>query len=117
MRGSVNTAVRLRIARKGQDTPIELTIVRGLVRSASAAGADLQVAVKDGKLEIEASGALPVLDFEKGAPTTVVPLSSNEFLVDGGDHTRLAFLQDGAGKATSLVLNPGPWQIAGLRIN
>ena len=81
------------------------------------AGADLQVAVKDGKLEIEASGALPVLDFEKGAPTTVVPLSSSEFLVDGGDHTRLAFLQDGAGKATSLVLNPGPWQIAGLRIN
>jgi hypothetical protein len=27
------------------------------------------------------------------------------------------FLQDGAGKATSLVLNPGPWQIAGQRIN
>jgi hypothetical protein len=47
-----------------------------------------------------------VLDFEKGAPTTVVPLSSS-----------LAFLQDGAGKATSLVLNPGPWQIAGQRIN
>jgi CubicO group peptidase (beta-lactamase class C family) len=117
MRGPVNTAIRLRIARKGQDTPIELTIVRALVRSASAAGADLQVAVKDGKLEIEASGALLVLDFEKGAPTTVVPLSSSEFLVDGGDHTRLAFLQDGAGKATSLVLNPGPWQIAGLRIN
>jgi len=117
MRGPVNTAIRLRIARKGQDTPIELTIVRALVRSASAAGADLQVAVKDGKLEIEASGALLVLDFEKGAPTTVVPLSSSEFLVDGGDHTRLAFLQDGAGKATSLVLNPGPWQIAGQRIN
>ena len=58
-----------------------------------------------------------MLDFEKGAPTTVVPLSSSEFLVDGGDHTRLAFLQDGAGKATSLVLNPGPWQIAGQRIN
>ena len=40
-------------------------------------------AVKDGKLQIEARGTLPVLDFEKGAPTTVVPLSSNEFLVDG----------------------------------
>jgi hypothetical protein len=40
-----------------------------------------------------------------------------EFLVDGGNHTRLAFLQDGAGKATSLVLNRGPWQIAGQRIN
>jgi hypothetical protein len=116
MRGPVNTSIRLRIVRKEQDEPIELTIVRAPIRLPGA-GADLQVAVKDGKLEIEASGALPVLDFEKGAPTTVVPLSGSEFLVDGGDHTRLAFLQDGAGKATSLVLNPGPWQIAGLRIN
>jgi hypothetical protein len=118
MRGPVNTEVRLRIARKGQDAPIDLTIVRAPIRAASGgAWADLQVAVRDGKLQIEASGALPVLDFEKGAPTTVVPLSSNEFLVDGGDHTRLAFLHDGAGKATTLVLNPGPWQITGDRIN
>jgi CubicO group peptidase (beta-lactamase class C family) len=118
LRGPANTGVRLRIARKGQDTPIELTIVRAQIRAASGeAEADLQVAVKDGKLEIEASGALPVLDFEKGAPTTVVPLSSREFLVDGGDHTRLAFMQDGDGRATSLVLNPGPWEITGQRIN
>jgi hypothetical protein len=117
-RGPVNTEVRLRIARKGQNTPVELTIVRAAIRAASAgAAADLQVAVKDGKLQIEARGTLPVLDFEKGAPTTVVPLASNEFLVDGGDHTRLAFLHDGAGRATSLVLNPGPWQITGHRIN
>jgi CubicO group peptidase (beta-lactamase class C family) len=118
MRGPVNTEIRLRIARKGQDAPIELTIVRAPIRAASGgAWTDLQVAVKDGKLQIEASGALPVLDFEKDAPTAVVPLSSNEFRVDGGDHTRLAFLHDGAGKATGLVLNPGPWQITGHRIN
>ena len=116
MRGPVNTAIGLRIARKGQDAPIELTIVRAPIRAASGgAGADVQVTVRDGKLQIEASGALPVLDFEKGASTTVVPLSSNEFLVDGGDHTRLAFVHDGAGKATSL--NPGPWQITGHRVN
>ena len=108
----------MRIARKGQDAPIELRIVRAPIRAASGgAWTDLQVAVKDGKLQIEASGALPVLDFEKGASTTVVPLSSNEFLVDGGDHTRLAFVHDGAGKATTLVLNPGPWQITGHRVN
>jgi hypothetical protein len=113
MRGPVNTAVRLRIARKGQDVPIELTIVRAGIR---LAGAELQVAVNDGKLLIDAIGA-PVLDFEKGAPITVVPMSSNEFLVDRGEHTRLAFERDEAGKATRLVLNPGPWQIAGRRIN
>jgi hypothetical protein len=79
-------------------------------------GSDLQVAVNDGKLQIEANGA-PALDFEKAAPITVVPMSSNEFFVDGGDHTRLAFERDETGKATRLVLNPGPWEIAGRRIN
>jgi hypothetical protein len=114
MRGPVNTEVRLRIARNGQNAPVELRIVRAPIR---VAGTDLQVALKDGKLQIEGKGALPVLDFEQDAPIAVVPLSRNEFLVDGGDHTRLAFMHDGAGKATSLVLNPGPWEITGHRIN
>ena len=116
MRGPVNTTLRLRIARKGQDAPIELAIVRGTIRKPGT-GADLQVAAKDGKLQIEAGGALPVLDFEKGAPIAVVPMSRDEFFVDGGDHTRLAFLHDDPGKVTGLVLNPGPWQITGQRIN
>jgi CubicO group peptidase (beta-lactamase class C family) len=116
MRGPVNTTVRLKIARKGQDGPIELTIVRAVIRP-EAAGSDLQVAVKDGKLLIEGRGALPVLDFEQGAPIAAVPMSRNAFVVDGGDHTRMAFLHEGAGEPTGLVLNPGPWQITGQRIN
>ena len=61
-------------------------------------------------------GALPILDFEQGVPIAVVPMSSHEFFVDAGEHTRMAFLGDG-GKPTGLVLNPGPWQITGRRIN
>jgi CubicO group peptidase (beta-lactamase class C family) len=114
MRGPVNTTVRLRIVRKGQDGPIEVPLVRAQIRLQGAA--DLQVVNKDGRLLIEASGDLPVLDFEKGAAIPVVAMSNNEFFVDGGDHTRLAFLRDGAG-AMRLVLNPGPWQITGQRIN
>jgi CubicO group peptidase (beta-lactamase class C family) len=114
MRGLLDTRARLKIVRKGQENPVEVSVVRALVRRP---GADLEVAVKDGKLLVEANGTLPVLDFAKGAPVAAVPMSSNEFVVDGGDHTRFAFLQDGAGRATSLVLNPGPWQIAGQRIN
>jgi CubicO group peptidase (beta-lactamase class C family) len=116
MRGPVNTTIRLKIARKGRDAPMELEIVRAPIRR-TGTGTDLQVAVKDGKLQIEASGALPVLDFEKGSPIAVVPMSRDEFFVDGGDHTRLAFLHDEAGKMTGLVLNPGPWQITGQRSN
>jgi hypothetical protein len=44
-------------------------------------------------------------------------MSGNEFFVDGGDRIRLAFLCDGADPETRLVLNPGPWQITGHRIN
>ena len=106
MRGPVNTTVRLKIARKGQATPIELTVVRAVILP-EAAGTDLQVAVKDGKLLIEDKSALPVLDFEQGAPIAALPTSQNEFVVDGGDHTRMAFLQAGTGEATDLVLNPG----------
>jgi hypothetical protein len=115
MRGLVNTMIRLKIARKGRDAPIELEIVRAPIRR-TGTGSDLQVAVKDGKLQIEASGALPILDFEKSAPIPVVPMSNNEFFVDGGDRTRLAFVRDEAGPMR-LVLNPGPWQITGQRIN
>ena len=43
MRGPVNTRIRLRIVRNGQDEPIELTIVRAPIQ---LQGADLQVAVK-----------------------------------------------------------------------
>jgi hypothetical protein len=114
MRGPVNTSVRLRIVRKGQDGPIETSLVRARIRLQAA---DLQVAVKDGKLLIEADGTLPVLDFEKGVPVAVVPTSSNAFFVDGGDHTRIAFLSEAGGRATGMVLNPGPWQVTGQRID
>jgi CubicO group peptidase (beta-lactamase class C family) len=113
LRGPVDTKVRLRIVRKGQDRPIEVSLVRAQIR---LPGADLQVVNKAGHLLVEASGDLPLLDFKKGAATTVVPMSSNEFFVDGGDRTRLAFLRDGTG-LMRLVLNPGPWQITGQRIN
>jgi len=114
LRGPVNSTVRLTIMRKGQDQPIEVSIVRALIR---AAGTDLQVAVTDGELRIKASGVLPVLDFELGAWVTLTAMSENEFFVDGGDHTRLVFERDAAGKPARLVLNPGPWQITGRRIN
>ena len=114
LRGPVNSTVRLTIMRQGQDQPIEVSIVRALIR---VAGIDLQIAVTDGTLRIKASGNLPVLDFDLGAWVAVTAMSENEFFVDGGDHTRLVFERDAAGKPAQLVLNPGPWQITGQRIN
>jgi C-terminal processing protease CtpA/Prc len=113
MRGPVNTTVRLRIRRNGNG-PIEVSIVRALVRVAAA---DLKVAVTDGKLMVGASGNLPILDFDLGASVAVTAISENEFFVEGGDHTRLAFERDKVGRPARLVLNPGPGQITGQRIN
>ena len=42
-----------------------------------------------------------------------------EFRVEGGDHTRLAFVKDvkdREGKVIKVLLNPGPWQIEGRRV-
>jgi CubicO group peptidase (beta-lactamase class C family) len=115
LRGSAGTTARLRIVRNRQDAPIEVPIVRAPIKLPGAG--DLQVAVKDGKLLITATGTLPVLDFDKGAPVAITAIAENEFFVDGGGHTRLAFERDEAGKPARLVLNPGPWQITGQRIN
>lgn len=112
--GPANSTAHLTIMRKGQDRPIEISAVRAPIH---VAGIDLQAGVKDGKLRIKASGTLPVLDFNLGAWVAVTAISENEFFVDGGDHTRLVFERDAAGKPAQLVLNPGPWQITGQRIN
>jgi CubicO group peptidase (beta-lactamase class C family) len=116
MRGPVNTTIRLKIARKGRDAPIEFEVVRAPIRR-TGTGADLQVTVVDGRLQIQNNVALPILDFEKGAPIAVAPISSDKFFVDGDDHTRIAFLYDETSKVAGLVLNPGPWQVIGQRSN
>jgi len=115
MRGPVDAPVRLKIVRMGQDQPLELAIVRTAIRLPATVA--LEVAAENGRLLVESRGTVPVLDFEKGAPVAAVPMSNDEFVVVGGDRTRLAFLHDATGKATGLVLNPGPWQITGQRIN
>ncbi len=43
----------------------------------------------------------------------VADLSKDEFHVESGDHTRIAFTRDAAGKVNGAVLNPGPWEQRG----
>jgi len=62
--GRVNTKIRLRIVRKRADRAND----RLCGDPPARAGPDVQVAVKDGKLGIETSGALPAPDFERTPP-------------------------------------------------
>jgi CubicO group peptidase (beta-lactamase class C family) len=108
--GPFNATIKLKITRQGQHDPLVVAFAREAVPLHSVA---LQIRVADGKLVVEATGGWSILDFDKGRPTPVAILSQDEFRVERGDHTRIAFLRDAAGKVNGAVLNPGPWEQRG----
>ncbi|MGV7215868.1 serine hydrolase [Bradyrhizobium sp. UFLA05-112] len=108
--GPTNAMIKLKIIRAKQTDPLVVAFAREAVPSRSVA---LQVGVADGKLVVEATGAWSILDFDKGQPTPLAALSKDEFHVESGDHTRIAFRRDEAGKVNGAVLNPGPLEQRG----
>ena len=108
LRGPANTTIRMKIVHKGQDSASDLSVVRADRR---ANAVRLQVRIEQGKLVAEATGAWPILEFEKGKATPLVATSSNEFAGDDEEHSRIAFVRDAAGKVSGLILNPGPWEL------
>jgi CubicO group peptidase (beta-lactamase class C family) len=114
LRGKIDTPVRLKISRYGEDKPVDVTIVREAIR---IPGARIEVRVEDGKLMVAATGRWAVLDFDKDKPLPMTATSDTEFRHEGGDHTRLAFVRDQAGKVSGVVLDPGPWEIRATKID
>ena len=109
--GPVNAAIKFKIIRATQSGPLVVACAREAVPAQSVA---LQVSVVDGKLVVEATGQWSILDFDKGQPTPVAVRSKDELQVESGDHTRIAFVRDAAGKVNGAVLNPGPWEQRGI---
>jgi CubicO group peptidase (beta-lactamase class C family) len=108
--GPVNATIKLKIIRRKHSDPLVVTFAREAVPSHSV---QLRIRVADGKLVVEATGGWSILDFDKGQPTPLAVRSRDEFYVQGGDHTRIAFTRDAVGKVTGAVLNPGPWEQRG----
>ena len=108
--GPVNATIKFKIIRQKQNDPLVVAFAREPVPSHSV---ELQIRVADGKLVVDATGGWSILDFDKGQPTPVAALSRDEFYVESGDHTRIAFIRDAAGKVNGAVLNPGPWEQRG----
>jgi CubicO group peptidase (beta-lactamase class C family) len=111
--GPAGTKVDLTIERKDVDRPLQVTVMREVIYGPPV---KLQVRLAADKLMIESTGAWPILDFEEGKPVAVTAMSSTEFYVDNGDHTRIAFVRDAARKVSGAVLNPGPRQQSGVRL-
>src|SRR5580698_7520462 len=109
--GPVNAAIGLKIIREKQGDPLVVSFAR---EAAPAHSVQLRVRVADGRLVVEATGGWSILDFDKGQPTPVAVRSKDEFQVESGDHTRIAFVRDAAGKVNGAVLNPGPWEQRGV---
>lgn len=112
--GPVDAAIKLKIIRATQSDPLVVAFPREAVPAHSVA---LQVRVADGKLVVEATGQWSILDFDRGRRTPVAIRSKDEFQVEGGDRTRLAFTRDAAGKVNGAILNPGPWEQRGTLAN
>ena len=108
--GPVNATIKLKITRQAQNDPLVVAFAREAVPLRNV---QLQIRVADGKLVVKAIGLWSILDFDKGRPTSVAVLSRDEFYVESGDHTRIAFIRDAAGKVNGAVLNPGPWEQRG----
>ena len=108
--GPVNATIKLKIIRQKQTDPLVVAFAREAVPLRSV---QLQIRVADGKLVVKATGGWSILDFDKGQPTPVAVLSRDEFYVESGDHTRIAFIRDAAGKVNGAVLNPGLWEQRG----
>ena len=109
--GPVNAVIKLKVIRATRSDPLVVAFAREAVPAHTIA---LQIRVADGKLVVEATGGWSILDFDKGEPMPVALLSNDEFHVESGDHTRIAFIRDAAGKVNGAVLNPGPWEQRGV---
>ena len=97
LRGKAGTATTLTLLRAGGVTP-------------------LTIRLEDGKLLAEATVTWPILEIEKGTSVELWPLSRTEFSLDRSERTRLAFLNDQAGKVLGVALNPGPYAITGVKV-
>jgi CubicO group peptidase (beta-lactamase class C family) len=112
--GPAGSKVSVKIIRGGVHQPFDVAIVRALIRRPMA---QLTVRLEGGSLLVDSTGAAPVYEFEQGKPLALRASSNGEFLVDGGYHTRMAFVRDAAGQASAAILNPGRWEQRGFKTN
>jgi CubicO group peptidase (beta-lactamase class C family) len=105
LRGAANTAIKMKIVHKGQDSASDFIVVRADRRVDTVR---LQARLEQGKLVAEATGAWPILEFEKGKATPLVATSGNEFTVDDEDHT--GRFRQGCGRQ-SLRAHPESWAL------
>lgn len=54
-------------------------------------------------------------DLRDDRKTQLITLTDSDFYIAGRYKTRLSFVRDQSGEVSGAVIDPGPWQQAGLR--
>jgi CubicO group peptidase (beta-lactamase class C family) len=114
LRGAPGTDVALEVRRPGVEGSTRIVAVREIIHRRDV---EVDVRVADDGLIAEADGLWPILDFDLGQPTPLSPSASDEFKAPGDDHTRLRFLRDANGRISGAILDPGPDELHGVRID
>ena len=114
LRGAPGTQVSLEVRRVGAEGPNRILVVRGLIQPR---GVDVAVRLGTDGLIAEANGLWPILDFDLGKPVPLAPIAKDEFRASGDDQTHIQFVRDAEGKIVGAILDPGPDELRGVRID
>jgi hypothetical protein len=114
LRGLPGTEVTLETRRVGVEGSNRIVVVRGLIQPR---GVDVAVRLGADGLIAEANGLWPILDFDLGKPTPLAPIANDEFRASGDDQTHIRFVRDAEGKIVGAILDPGPDELRGVRID
>jgi CubicO group peptidase (beta-lactamase class C family) len=114
LRGAPGTDVALEIRRPGVEGSKRIVAARQVIHLRDV---EVNIRVADNGLIAEADGLWPILDFDLGKPIPLNPTASDEFRAPGDDHTRLRFVRDANGRISGAILDPGPEELRGVRID
>ena len=114
LRGAPGTEAALEVRRVGVEGSNRIVVVRGLIHPQ---GVDVDIRLGADGLIAEANGLWPILDFDLGKPVPLAPIAKDEFRASGDDRTHFQFVRDAEGKIVGAILDPGPDELRGVRID
>jgi hypothetical protein len=114
LRGAPRTEVALETRRVGVEGSNKIVIARSVIQPR---GVDVNIHLGADGLIAAANGLWPILDFDLGKPVHLAPIATDEFRASGDDQTRIQFVRDAEGKIVGAILDPGPDELRGVRID
>jgi CubicO group peptidase (beta-lactamase class C family) len=114
LRGMPGTQVSLEVHRAGAEEPNRFVVTRDLIQPR---GVDVNVRVGANGLIAEATGLWPILDFDLSKSIPLTLIAKDEFGASGDDQTHIQFFRDAEGKIVGAIVDPGPDELRGVRID